>query len=58
MQLLTRYFRYNQNIDDPKNFVDIVNSMTDKDIQEMAKKILSGNKSYQIVFKPKINNLN
>lgn len=58
MQLLSRYFRYNENMEDPKYFEDIVNKMSEKDIQDMAQKILAGKKSYQIVFKPKINNLN
>ncbi|MBD0824895.1 M16 family metallopeptidase [Aestuariibaculum marinum] len=53
MAMLTRYFRYDENINDPKNFVDIVKNMTAKDIQKMAKKILKGNKSYEIIFKPK-----
>ncbi len=53
MAMLTRYFRYDENINDPKNFVDIVKNMTAKDIQKIAKKILKGNKSYEIIFKPK-----
>ncbi|MCH4553045.1 M16 family metallopeptidase [Aestuariibaculum lutulentum] len=53
MAMLTRYFRYNENINDPKNFVDIVKNMTAKDIQKMAKQILKGGKSYEIIFKPK-----
>lgn len=58
MQLLSRYFRYNENMNDPKSFEDIVNKMSEKDIQDIAKKILAGKKSYEIVFKPKMNNLN
>lgn len=53
MAMLTRYFRYDENINDPKNFVDIVKNMTAKDIQKMAKQILKGGKSYEIIFKPK-----
>ncbi|WP_111307550.1 M16 family metallopeptidase [Confluentibacter sediminis] len=53
MQVLTSYFRYNENIDDPKNFEDIVNKMSKKDIQDMAKEALGGGESYEVVFKPK-----
>lgn len=53
MQLLNSYFRYNENINDPKNFENIVNTMTKKNIQEIAKQVFEGGKSYEIVFKPK-----
>ncbi|WP_308990416.1 insulinase family protein [Mariniflexile litorale] len=53
MQVLTSYFRYNENINDPKNFENIVNRMSKKDIQEIAKQVLDGGKSYEVVFKPK-----
>ncbi|WP_235841734.1 M16 family metallopeptidase [Confluentibacter sediminis] len=53
MQWLTSYFRFNENIDDPKNFEDIVNKMSKRDIQQIAKKVLDGGKSYEVVFKPK-----
>ncbi|GGK14961.1 zinc protease [Yeosuana aromativorans] len=57
MQLLTTFFRYGENIDDAKNFEDIVNSMTKGDIQEMAKQVLDGRgKSFEIVFKPEQKN--
>ncbi|MDD7885098.1 pitrilysin family protein [Flavivirga sp. 57AJ16] len=52
MALLTNFFMYNYNIDDPKNFEDIVNGMTARDVQEMAGKILNGAQTYEIVFKP------
>ncbi|GAA4298779.1 M16 family metallopeptidase [Aestuariibaculum suncheonense] len=52
MAMLTRYFRYNENINDPKNFVDIVKNMKAKDIQKIAKEILKGGHSYEIIFKP------
>ncbi|WP_281631581.1 M16 family metallopeptidase [Flavobacterium luteolum] len=53
LQLLMRYFRYAEDISDPKNFEEIVSKMTKKDIQLMAGEILKGGKSYEIVFKPK-----
>ena len=53
MYLLTSYFRYGENINNPENFTAIVNKMTAKNIQEMAKQILEDSKSYEIVFKPK-----
>lgn len=37
---------------DAKNFEDIINSITTKDIQAIAKKLLKNNKSYEVVFKP------
>ncbi|REE83009.1 zinc protease [Lutibacter oceani] len=55
MQLLTTYFRYNENINDPKNFTDIVNNMTKEDIQEVAKQVLKDGQSFEVIFKPKDN---
>ena len=53
MNLLTSYFKFNENINDPKNFEDIVTTMSKKDIQNMAKQVLDGGESYQVIFKPK-----
>ncbi|GAL82744.1 probable zinc protease pqqL [Algibacter lectus] len=54
MEVLTTYFRYNENMNDPKNFENIVNKMTKDDIQEIAKHVLKGGgESYEVVFKPK-----
>ncbi|MDO5970255.1 insulinase family protein [Flavivirga aquimarina] len=53
MQVLTEYFRYNENMNDPKNFENIVNKISKKDIQNIVKHVLDGGKSYEVVFKPK-----
>ncbi|MEP3837706.1 MAG: insulinase family protein [Algibacter sp.] len=52
MSLLTSFFRYDLNLNDPKTFEDIVNKMSAKDIQEVARQVLQNGKSYQVVFKP------
>lgn len=53
MRWLTTYFRYSENINDPKNFEDIVNNITKTDIQNIATQILDGAAYSEIVFKPK-----
>ena len=40
------------NMNDPETFVNIVNSLTQKDIQEIAKQLTTDHKSFEIVFKP------
>ncbi|TDP02226.1 M16 family metallopeptidase [Flavobacterium sp. 245] len=50
--LLYNYFRENYNMDDPKNYEDIVKSITAKDIQDFANSFLNKADSYEIVFKP------
>ncbi len=55
MQLLTTYFKFNENINDPKNFIDIVNNMTKANIKDVATEVLKDGKSYQVIFKPKNN---
>ena len=52
MRLLTTFYRDGYNMNDPKNFEDIVNKITTKDIQALAKKLQGEGKSYEIVFKP------
>ncbi len=54
MRLLTRFYREDYNMNDSKNFEDIVNSITVKDIQNFAETLLKDAKSYEIVFKPKV----
>ncbi|MEP1490367.1 MAG: insulinase family protein [Algibacter sp.] len=36
----------------PENFDDIINSITAKDIQDIATQLLNNHKSYEVVFKP------
>ncbi|NMH89957.1 M16 family metallopeptidase [Flavivirga algicola] len=54
MRLLTRFYREGYNMNDSKNFEDIINNITVKDIQNFAKALLKDAKSYEIVFKPKV----
>ncbi|MFY0630223.1 MAG: insulinase family protein [Flavobacteriaceae bacterium] len=58
MRLLTNYFREGYNMNDPKNFEDLVNSITVKDVQEFTKKLLKNSKQYEIVVKPKVDKNN
>jgi len=53
MRLLTSFFRYDLKINDPKNFEDIVNTMAIKNIKEIAREVLKGGKTYNVIFKPK-----
>ncbi len=39
-------------MNDPKTFEDIVNKMSKKDIQKIAKQVLDGGQSFEVVFKP------
>ena len=55
MRLLTNYFREGYNMNDSKNFEDIVNSITAKDVQNFTQKLLKNAKQYEIVVKPKEN---
>ncbi|MDO5969038.1 insulinase family protein [Flavivirga aquimarina] len=54
MSLLKRFYREDYNMNDSKNFEDIINNITIKDIQNFAKNFLKDSKSYEIVFKPEI----
>ncbi|WP_035483484.1 M16 family metallopeptidase [Gaetbulibacter saemankumensis] len=53
MALLSNFFKYHYNMNDPKNFDSIVKSMSKEDIQSIAKEVLKGGKSFEIIFKPK-----
>ena len=52
MRLLTKYYRYDENINDPNNYLNIVKAMTIEDVKKMANVILQGAESYQIIIKP------
>ncbi|MGQ7944147.1 M16 family metallopeptidase [Flavobacterium sp. WC2509] len=52
MDLAYNFFKNNFNMDDPKNYVDIVNSITEKDIQDFANSFLNKAKFYEVVYKP------
>jgi zinc protease len=53
MSLLKNSVMEGYNMNDPKNYENIVNSITIKDLKNIAKKLLKNSKSYEIVFKPK-----
>ena len=53
MNLLKNYVLEGYNMNDSKNFEDIIKSITIEDIQNAMAKILKDANSYEIVFKPK-----
>lgn len=53
MNLLTTFYRDGYNINDAENFENIVNKISKKNIQTLAKELLMNGKSFEIVFKPK-----
>ena len=55
MSLLKNYELEGYNMNDPENFENIINSITIKDIQDITKRLLKDSKSYEIIFKPKVN---
>ncbi|MNE54273.1 hypothetical protein D3C80_1490410 [compost metagenome] len=52
MNLIYNYFENAYDMNDPKNYVDIVKSITAKDIQEFANSFLDKADSMEVVFKP------
>ncbi len=54
MSLLKNFYHEGQDMNDPKNFEDIVNGIKAKDIQNFVAAILKKSISYEIVFKPKV----
>jgi len=53
MSLLMNSVLEGYNMNDPKNYENIVKSITLKDLENIAKKLIKNSKSYEIVFKPK-----
>ena len=53
MSLLKNDVLEGYDMNDPKNYEDIVKSITVSDLENMTKKLLRNAKSYEIVFKPK-----
>lgn len=49
---LVTFFRDGYDIENPKNFETIVNSITKEDIQNFTKDLITDSKFYQIVFRP------
>jgi zinc protease len=41
------------NMNDPKNYEEIIKSIKIEDLKKIAKTLLKDSKSYEIVFKPK-----
>ncbi|TYB78164.1 insulinase family protein [Bizionia gelidisalsuginis] len=52
MRLLLNYFREGYNMDNPKNFENIANKITAKEVTEFTKRALKNAKSYEIIFSP------
>ena len=52
-KLLYNYFVEGKNISDPKYNIEILNSLTKKDLQDFTNEFIQDAKSYEIVFKPK-----
>ena len=53
MSLLTTFYRDGYNMNEAKNFEDIINNISKKDIQALTKELISKGESFEIVFKPK-----
>jgi len=52
MGWLTTFYREGYDINDPKNFENIVNTITKVDIQRFTSNVLKNSQSFEIVFKP------
>jgi zinc protease len=52
MSLLKNSVLEGYNMNDPKNYENIVKSITAKDLENIAKKLMKNSKAYEIVFKP------
>ena len=52
MDLVYNYFHNNYNMNDPKNYENIINAITVKDIQDFANSFFKKAKTYEVVYKP------
>jgi len=52
MSWVSNFVLEGYNMDDPKNYEDIVNSITAKDVQNFTAALLKDAETYEIVFKP------
>lgn len=52
MDLIYNYFLNNYNMNDPKNYEDIIKAITQKDIQDFAATFFKKAKTYEVVYKP------
>ncbi|TGV02178.1 M16 family metallopeptidase [Flavivirga rizhaonensis] len=53
MHVLTNYFLEGYNMNDPKNFEDLVNTITIKNIELFTETLIKDSKSYKIIFNPR-----
>jgi len=53
MSLLKNSVLEGYNMNDPKNYENIIKSITIKDLRNITNKLIENSKSYEIVFKPK-----
>lgn len=53
LDVMKNFILEGYNMESPENFENIVNSINKESIQDIAKRILTDNQSYEIVFKPK-----
>ena len=53
MSLLKNSVMEGYNMNDPKNYEEIIKSIKIEDLKKIAKTLLKDSKSYEIVFKPK-----
>jgi zinc protease len=52
MSWVSNYVLEGYNMNDPKNYEEIVNAITAKDIQNFTAELLKDADTYEIVFKP------
>ncbi|WP_405609138.1 M16 family metallopeptidase [Polaribacter sp. Asnod1-A03] len=52
MSVLTNFYREGYDMNDPKNFENIVNSISINDIVDMANKVINGGDKAEIIIKP------